>query len=154
MPTSFGFHPAFKWPLPYGGRKQDHQLLFDEVEWCPTRRLVNGLVEKTLYASPVLNQKIVLDDALFDRGAIVFDRIKSHRITYGVRGLTNICLEFPDMPHFGLWTKPGADFICLEPWQGFAAPADFEGELKAKPGMISILPGAFADFIMSINLKY
>ena len=28
--------------------------------------------------------------------------------------------EFDDFPNFGIWTKVGAPFICLEPWVGYA----------------------------------
>lgn len=38
-------------------------------------------------------------------------------------------LDFDDLPHLGIWSDPGAPFICLEPWQGcddWAAQSPFE----------------------------
>ena len=29
MPASFGFHPAFAWPLPYGQARADHRIVFE-----------------------------------------------------------------------------------------------------------------------------
>ena len=43
-----------------------------------------------------------------------------------------------------LWTKPGADYVCIEPWTN--AP-DFEScdmNIEHKPGMIRLAPGANA----------
>lgn len=37
LPFSFGFHPAFAWPLPGGFPKQDHKLVFEKAE-SPTLR--------------------------------------------------------------------------------------------------------------------
>jgi galactose mutarotase-like enzyme len=42
MPVSFGFHPAFRWPLPYGGSRQDHEIRFEKPESAPIRRLSDG----------------------------------------------------------------------------------------------------------------
>ena len=61
-------------------------------------------------------------------------------------------VSFPRMPHLGIWTKPGAGYVCIEPWQGYASPEDFDGELADKPGMVSIVPGATETFAMSIGL--
>jgi galactose mutarotase-like enzyme len=43
----------------------------------------------------------------------------------------------------GIWSKPGgAPFLCIEPWHGFASPADFDGEFSDKPGLMHIAPSA------------
>jgi galactose mutarotase-like enzyme len=39
LPASFGFHPAFRWPLPYGQAREAHFVRFDEDEPAPIRRL-------------------------------------------------------------------------------------------------------------------
>jgi galactose mutarotase-like enzyme len=59
---------------------------------------------------------------------------------------------FPDMPHLGVWTKPGAPFICVEPWQGFASAAGYDGEFVDRPGVVSIAPKAERSFHMTISL--
>jgi len=37
--------------------------------------------------------------------------------------------------------KPGADFLCIEPWSGCASPIGFDGEFSEKPGVLLIPPG-------------
>ena len=43
----------------------------------------------------------------------------------------------------GVWSKPtGAPLLCIEPWRGYASPADFDGAFDEKPGLMLIAPGA------------
>lgn len=46
LPASFGFHPAFRWPLPYGGTREAHELRFERAEPAPIRRLNGGLIAR------------------------------------------------------------------------------------------------------------
>ena len=39
MPASFGYHPAFRWPLPYGQARESHGVEFETDEPAPIRRL-------------------------------------------------------------------------------------------------------------------
>jgi galactose mutarotase-like enzyme len=47
-------------------------------------------------------------------------------------------VRFDDFPHLGIWTKPGADFVCIEPWQGHSSSTDFNGNFADKPGIITL----------------
>jgi galactose mutarotase-like enzyme len=47
MPASFGFHPAFRWPLPYGGAREAHEIRFEASEPDPIRRPADGLIAPT-----------------------------------------------------------------------------------------------------------
>ena len=47
MPVAFGFHPAFKWPLPGAGAKQDYAIDFAADEPAPIARLDgDGLIAR------------------------------------------------------------------------------------------------------------
>jgi galactose mutarotase-like enzyme len=81
----------------------------------------------------------------------VFDSLASRSVRYGVPGKRSLTVSFPDMPHLGIWTKPGAGFICIEPWQGYASPEAFDGELAEKPGIVLIPPGEVRAFQTEIN---
>jgi len=148
MPASFGFHPALRWPLPYGKPRAAHEIVFDRAEPAPIRRPVDGLLSSATFASPVRDRRLALHDGLFEDGALVFDRLESRSAVYG----DVVRVSFPEMPHLGIWTKPGAGFVCIEPWQGHASPQGFDGELAAKPGMVAIAPGAIRTFAMSISV--
>lgn len=152
MPVSFGFHPAFRWPLPYGGGREEHEIRFERAETEPLRPLVDGLLGLGTRQTPVRGDTLRLQDELFDEGALVFDRVSSRAVEYGVPGQRSLKITFPNMPHLGIWTKPGAGFICIEPWQGYASPVDFEGELADKPGIVLVDPGNTRRLSMEISV--
>ena len=149
MPASFGFHPALRWPLPYGKLRAAHGIVFERDEPAPIRRPVDGLLSAAQYPSPVRDRHLLLQDDLFEDGALVFDTLASRSVVYGEA----IRVDFPRMPHLGIWTKPGAGYVCIEPWQGHASPEGFDGELADKPGVVAIAPGATETFAMSISVS-
>ena len=152
MPVSFGFHPAFRWPLPYGGSRQDHEIRFERPESAPIRRLTDGLLDLTASREMFEGSIMALDDAMFVPGALIFDQLQSRAVSFGVPGKPSIQVRFPNMPHLGVWTKPGAGFLCVEPWQGYAAPLGFAGELKDKPGGMLLAANASTEFAIEICL--
>ncbi len=152
MPVSFGFHPAFRWPLPYGGSRQDHEIRFERPESAPIRRLTDGLLDLTASREMFEGSIMPLDDAMFVPGALILDQLQSHAVSFGVPGKPSIQIRFPNMPHLGVWTKPGAGFLCVEPWQGYAAPLGFAGELKDKPGGTLLAANASTEFAIEICL--
>jgi galactose mutarotase-like enzyme len=151
MPASFGFHPAFRWPLAPGVARERHEVRFERPEPQPIRRLTDGLLGDTI-ASPVQGDRLVLADSLFQRDALIFDRLHSRRLTYGPIEGRRLQLDFPAMPHLGIWSKPGAGFVCLEPWQGYVSPLDFDGELAEKPGIVAIPPQSDRVFELAVTV--
>lgn len=153
MPASFGFHPAFAWPLPYGGAKQDHRIVFAAEEAAPLNRIEGGLIGRADRPSPVDGRVLPLSDALFDADALVWEAPRSRALSYGTDGGPQLEIGFEGMPTLALWTKPGARFLCVEPWQGHADPAGFEGEIWDKPGMLRLAPGEARRFALQVTLR-
>ena len=153
MPASFGFHPAFRWPLPFGAPREAHVIRFEREETAPIRRPVDGLIGRDAETSPVDGRTLSLRDSLFEADALVFDRPESRSVRYGAPSGGSIRVDFPDMPHLGIWTKPGAGFICIEPWQGHADPEGFDDELSTKPGIVLVQPGASRNFTIGITVE-
>jgi galactose mutarotase-like enzyme len=153
IPVSLGFHPALRWPLVEGAARRSHVLVFAHRESAPVRRLQDGLLGRDRHPSPVVDGHLELDDGLFVDGAIIFDQLSSRRIDYIAPSGRSVTIEFPRMPHLGLWSRPGAGFICIEPWQGYAAPVDFAGELSTREGMIALPPGSTVKFSMRLLIK-
>lgn len=153
MPASLGYHPAFAWPLPYGEPRADHYLEFEADEPAPIRGLDgNGLLKPQPLPTPVRNRRLDLRDELFASDALVFDQIVSRTVIYGSDVGPRIAVSFPGVPYLGVWMKPGANFICIEPWHGVTDPEGFTGELKDKPGSLIVPPGQAAAVGMTITL--
>ena len=152
MPVSFGFHPALRWPLPGGGEKEQHALVFSEVENAPVRRLTTGLLRPEVFPTPIVGRHLALSEALFVRDVLFLDRVRSRAVEYRSPLGSRVRVSFPGMPHLGLWSKAGAGFLCIEPWQGYAAPMSFSDELCTKPGGVEIEAGKSRSFVMSLEI--
>ena len=141
LPASLGAHPAFRWPLIPGTPREDHLLKFDLPETAPIRRQNGGLLDPAPHPSPVVDRTLWLQDALFQADVLIFDQVKSRKVRFGVPGAPALEVGWEGFEQLGIWTKPGAGFLCIEPWRGLPSPADFAGEFPEKPGILLIPPG-------------
>ncbi len=153
MPASLGYHPGFCWPLPYGRPRSEHYIEFADDEPDPARRLdAKGLLTPERLPTPIERRRLALEDALFRNDVLIFDAVRSRSVTYGAADGPRIRVSFPDTPYLGFWTKPGAGFICIEPWHGIADPQDYTGDFQNKPGIFTVKPGAHRAIRMAISL--
>lgn len=153
LPASFGFHPAFAWPLPGGGAKEVHRVTFAADEPEAIRRIDgDGQIAPAACASPLDGRMLHLRDDLFAHDALIWDRLHSDHVTYGDATGPRVRVAFPDTPMLGIWSKPGARFVCIEPWHGIADPAGFTGDFRAKPGVFEVAPGATKQIAMRVTL--
>ena len=154
MPFSFGYHPAFAWPLPFGAPVDAHQIIFDQPELAPLRQLdsATGLVAPDPRPTPAKGAVLAPTYAMFEKDALIWDELASRSLDWGAPGAPSLHIEFPDMKWLGLWQKPGAHYLCIEPWAGMADPAGFVGEIWKKPGIIRLSSGESRRFRMSVTL--
>lgn len=153
MPASFGFHPALRWPLPYGRPRADHRIRFERDESAPVRRIdASGFLLPEPQPTPTVGDTLTLRDELFVDDALIFDRLASKRVIYGAATGPQLAVDFADFPTLSVWTKPAADFICIEPWQGFSDPVGFAGDIRDKPGIIEIAPQDSRRLAMRLSL--
>lgn len=154
MPASFGYHPAFRWPLPFGRPRSSHFIEFASDEPAPIRRLnAAGLLTPERHPTPISHRRLALADGLFQNDAIVCDEVRSRSVTYGADDGPRIRVSYPDTPYLGIWTKPQANFICIEPWHGVADPEGFSGDFTAKTGVFTVAAGAALPMRMTITLQ-
>lgn len=153
MPASFGFHPAFAWPLPYGEERAGHRLTFSHPEPDTLRLLTDaGTLDERRRPSPIDGTVLTLEDSLFTEDALIWDDVRSDRVTYGATQGPALEIAFPDTPMLGVWTKPGADFVCIEPWHGIADVEGYDGDFRDRPGVFELAAGESRRITMRITL--
>lgn len=153
LPFSLGFHPAFAWPLPGGGEKLAHAIVFAHDEPGEIRLLDASGLLCGREASPVHGNRLALAPELFARDALIWEQVASHSLDYlGEHGSPRLRIDYPDTPSLGIWQKPGANFVCIEPWQGHADEADFTGDFRDKPGVLQLEPGHVRSFRVDVTV--
>jgi galactose mutarotase-like enzyme len=153
MPASFGYHPGFRWPLPFGQARCTHFIEFESDEAAPARRIDSaGLLTAERHPTPIAQRRLALTDSLFQEDVLIFDQIKSRSVLYGSDQGPRIKIDFPGTACLGVWTKPGAPFICIEPWHGITDPQGFSGDFKDKPGVFVLAGGESLCARMNITL--
>ena len=80
--------------------------------------------------------------------ACSWDRLESRSLRFG-----ELDIAFLGAPMLGIWTKPGARFLCIEPWWGIADPAGFSGEIWDKPGILRLESGESRRFAMQVTVR-
>lgn len=154
MPFSFGYHPAFAWPLPGGAVKEAHRIVFAKDEPAPVRRVSKaGQVVPEKQATPVVGRELALSSDLFVEDAVIWDQMASRSLSYGADSGAWLDIAYPDTPYLGLWQVPGAHYLCIEPWAGHADPEGFAGDFAQKPGIDRLEPGQSHSFRMDVSLR-
>lgn len=152
LPASAGAHPAFRWPLVDGAAKNVHTLEFERPEPAPIRRLQDGLLKRERFPSPIDGGSLRLDEQLFAADALILDELASRWTRYSGPGLPAITVAWTGFVQLGIWSKADADFVCIEPWYGYASPVDFDGPVEQKPGLMLIPPGGTQVLTLSIAI--
>jgi len=153
LPASFGFHPAFAWPLPYGEDKLDHGIVFSHDEPDRLREIAkDGTIAAETRVSPLDGRTLHLRDDLFANDALVWNDIRSDHVVYGAKQGPRLRIDFPETPMLGIWTKPGAHYVCVEPWHGIADPEGFTGDISDKPGIFAVPVGGEKHIALRVTL--
>lgn len=153
MPGSFGFHPAFAWPLPFDRPRADHRIVFEKQEPAALSAIIKGgWIASESWPSPLNGRELQLTDEMFERDALVWDSLASQSLCYDGGEGPGLEIGFAGMPKLGIWTKPGARFVCIEPWHGIADRQGFDGEIWDKPGILRFAPGEARTFSMQVTL--
>jgi galactose mutarotase-like enzyme len=142
MLFSLGGHPAFTCPFNENESYTDYFLEFEHIENSRTWQVQkDGLIAKETL--PALTNTNIMDlhPHLFDNDALVFKDLRSRKVSLQSRKSPQVLsLEFKDFPYLGIWAKPNADYVCIEPWLGIADSVDSDRDFEHKEGLISLSP--------------
>lgn len=152
---SVGGHPAFRAPFFPGEEYTDYYVEFDadktlERHLLSPRGLFTGQTESV----PMTDRKIQLTKDLFNQDALVFKNLISRQVTLrSTKHSHFLTVSYPPFNYLGIWAKPGAPFVCIEPWLGCA---DTEGKpvpIEQKEAIQCVQPGATFEAAFSIRVE-
>ena len=144
MYFSIGGHPAFNVPLNENEAYEDHYLEFDRKLELETNLLSEeGLISSLTRTVTKNESRIHLRKDLFNKDALIFRNIPSRKVSLESKISGQILsVEFDDFKDLGLWAKPAAPFVCIEPWIGYADVETATGDIKNKEGIMELMPSA------------
>ncbi|WP_026839038.1 aldose 1-epimerase family protein [Gillisia sp. JM1] len=139
---SIGGHPAFNAPLFLGESYEDYSLEFDQNLNLETHILTNGGLISNKTESVLKDEnRIQLRKDLFNNDALIFEAIPSKKVSLLSKHSGKILsVEYSDFENLGIWAKPNAPYVCIEPWLGIADFEDTDQDLKNKVGINKLMP--------------
>jgi galactose mutarotase-like enzyme len=154
MYFSIGAHPAFACPVHNEVRLTDYYLEFEKNEtagrWYVEKEALGKCDEKFLDNE----KKIDITDELFKDDALIFKALRSRSVQ--LRNQKNdreIRVDFPGFKYLGIWAKPGAPYVCIEPWFGLDDNRGFDGDLSEKEGIEKLQAGQIFDSEYTITCR-
>ena len=143
MPFGIGGHPAFKIDME-DLLNEEYYLEFEQDEdKIHFLYLVDGLVG-TEYAKNIMidKRRIKITKDTFNNDAVIMKGITSNKISLKRRrgNKTLLTMDFEGFPYLGIWPKPGAPFLCIEPWYSTADAVKSTGVFAQKSDILVLAP--------------
>ncbi len=143
MPFSLGAHPAFACNWQAGDAITDYYLEFEKLETSSYVQFNGVALGRKRHACLQQSRQLLLTETMFDIDSLIFDDLKSEAITLRSHKAASaeqwVRVEYAGFPYMGIWSKPKAPYICIEPWYGVDDYEDASGDVMEKEG-VQILP--------------
>ena len=133
IPASVGGHPAFN-----ADSISDFHIVFSENEDVASDQLSGPYINDD-QVKVIQGNQIELDEHTFDNDALIFQNLRSKYVS--LKHSTKkyeVKVDVSDFPYLGIWAKPGAPYVCIEPWQGLADFTTHNKQILEKKGIVII----------------
>ncbi|WP_109358282.1 aldose 1-epimerase family protein [Brumimicrobium oceani] len=117
---SCGGHTAYACPLGENLQLSDYVVEFPQENHLQSKKLgETGLLSTAEKEISIQKGVLALSETLFNEDALIFSNIEFDFVRLRKKNAKKgIIVRFPNYPNLALWSKPGADFLCIEPWLG------------------------------------
>ncbi|NNJ55050.1 MAG: aldose 1-epimerase family protein, partial [Bacteroidia bacterium] len=135
IPVSFGGHPAFNIHS-----VSEYKIIFEHEEYVQSNQLEGPYINDNTF--PIIKgNEIQLTETIFDNDALIFQNLKSGTVELKhTKSKHSIKVNIEDFPYLGIWAKPNAPFVCIEPWQGMADLVNHNKKIEDKKGIVWVAP--------------
>jgi galactose mutarotase-like enzyme len=117
-------------------------LEFEHEETVDTWEVTNeGLIGTTTKSLLDRQRNLSLYPTIFQNDALILKTLKSRSVQLRSKNhATYLQVDFDDFNYLGLWAKPNAHFICIEPWLGISDSVHATKDIAKKEGILSLAP--------------
>ncbi len=145
MYFSIGAHPAFNC-------KVGDIIEFELPETLTTERIdSDNLLLSEKFPLIENSREIVITEDIFKDDALILSGIKSKKLI--IKGENEIEFTFGDCPVLGIWAKPGAPYVCIEPWYGINDDRSVKDDISNKREIRRLDKGQTFEFVWSAEVK-
>ena len=133
---SLGAHPGFNCAI-------GDKLVFDEPETLFSEKidLVRSLRLPETFPCLQNDTTITITKDVFNEDALILHGIRSKHITLkSDRHDRTVRFDMGGSPYLGIWAKPGAPYVCIEPWFGVNDSTEVKNDLSDKDGINALAP--------------
>ena len=119
---------------------EDYYLEFELEGTLDRYFLENGLLSVEPVPLYLNNEKIIpITKELFENDALISKNNRSKEISIkNTKTGHRLLLDTGNAPHLGIWAKPGAPYVCLEPWYSYDDSIDSNYDTTKKSGIMKI----------------
>jgi len=154
LPFSFGSHPAFN--LDFGSDQLSDYALKTDIPDEPWRRhkIIDGLLSRDTHELPWQGSELPMSETMFDEDALIFVDVGCKELSI-IHNTDPRCVIFDTggAPDLGIWAKPAAPYVCIEPWYGYDDPEDHNQRFEDKPGIRTLSSGEVFETSYTIGLN-
>ncbi len=135
---SIGSHEAYALP----GGVDGATVVFDQPETLADYVLDGNLVKREPVILAENATELPLKTEYFAVDALVFPYLKSRGVVLkDAAGKPVVRVDYDGMDVLMLWQKPGAGYLCIEPWCNAPDFVDSDMQIEHKEGMMRLAPG-------------
>ena len=146
MYFSLGAHPGFNC-----GMGDYIEFPEDETAWAYKLDDETKLSTEEKIEQGVYDHKLTITKDIFAHDALVFEGLRSDSVTLYCGGKKRATVDFGNAPCLGVWAKPGANYVCIEPWYGMDDTPAATGILSGKKQIVKLAPGSCFRFPTTIT---
>ncbi len=137
MYFSIGGHPGFNCPFFENEKYEDYYIEFEVSEtddtWLVSK---DGLIENQSTPYLKYNKTLPLHSEMFAKDALIFKNLKSKEISLKSNNHSiALKMDISEFEYLGLWAKPNAPFVCIEPWLGISDAVITSQDFTQKEGI-------------------
>ncbi len=144
MYFSLGAHPGFNCAV-------GDIIEFEKAETIPTERIDSDslIIDKKF---PLLenSREIEITEEIFKADALILSGMQSEKLR--IKGENEIEFTFGKCPFLGIWAKPGAPYVCIEPWYGVNDGREVKNDISEKRGIEKLEKGETFEYFWNAEI--
>ena len=147
MYFSFGAHPAFNCKI-------GDYLEFENNEELLTERIDHeSILIEEKFPVDIQDKSIYLTKDLFCDDALILSGYTSKSISLKSDSHNRVVKFNFDSPFLGIWAKPNAPYVCIEPWWGVNDNYDKKQDISEKRGIMVLEANQSQSFNWNIEIS-